>query len=1095
MRSLRSHSVTSPIGALAVTAVVVAAACAPSREPSPRFNLDRPTEIEFTCYGDLRLTGGGPATGDETVIRSAQPLTSCQAWAAGEIPEGQEPVGDQVLADPSYAGFALQQTEGTVAMVSFQIDNPQLAAVIDSDPLTPGKNSIPIGTLPVDIAMTPGGCHLMSANAGTCDLSALDVGSALDLRSQARVDRMLVKNAAGDVIRARPSSMVAAPPGGPIGVECQAQPEGLLYIAYPDCNMVALVDASTGTMAGAIQFDDAGNASLTTGDVTCEAQCTAAGSAAMLGGGADGGLVDAGPGGPDAGPGGGTPPTPLTRPVSLHMATIEVPISGQEEPDLVTRLFIGSIDSPVVTVVELDDDHRPTSTFQIAVEGDVGIRKLAASPLVNVGGSSGVLGAGSGARYQYLYAIATDDTIRVLEVHNLRAECDAAVDPRYLADVRDVSFLACMPVGDPSTPPRRAGRTSPGIELPYRNGDGEPHPAPIPLDVAFSTADVLDDSGTQPVIAPGNMVGVFAFASASNGRVYVINVDDDNYPDFENEDDRLAVWMTLAVPHQVRDLGLERDRLAITEEGQTCGFPQPAPDEFGPRLAEPMSLSVPQGRIASEKIHLLPFIRSLECADVNLPEGTITPVSELAFAAPLDVRESTYPDLLAIPTSETWALTWEGNVSLDSSSVLVDGPQSRVGYLDAPAGGRVVLNDAGGPFCAMGTENFDIAVLRGCDPSRGDAECGLGESCYLHPDTSSTAIRGMCLPNEDIDQLTSVCRDVLISRREYTIHETFDDHLVLGERRHELATTPPSGCVDDNHCEDLYAISREIAAAEHPTELDLEPADPELSWVCEEDPTRAPGPKTCVATCSSTPDCEDGYTCSSGYCVAGPLPPPECTGPLQRYQVRVGDAFAVIGSQNGFLHQRIVDPNTGMCIDDPDGNPLMTGRLPLEAPPCAGDGITDLTPNPCSTTVEHAEQYQMYSNDQTCEGPPDNLGVRVRTVDAIRFRNPLFTFHLVDPVTVGDMTCREDRGGTGTEFSAVYPGYQISIPITAGHIAFFVPGINAAWPATVTNGPAGGIWVLDSGDPIVSGLGRLNGQIYRLDPNAGGQGFAPVFLR
>lgn len=1099
------------LAAMPITLLV--AACAPSRDPVQRFNLDRPVEIEFTCHGDLRLTGGGPAQGGEEIIRSAQPVTACQSWLAGQVPEGQEDVeadqdaGIQAedIIEPSFAGFALQPTEGAVAVVSFGA-NPSgagLAAVIDSDPLTPGKNSIPIGTLPVDIAMTPGGCHLMSANAGTCDLSALDVDSALDLRVQPRVDRLLVRNAGGEVIRARPTSMVAEPAGGPIGVACPAQPEGLLYIAYPDCNMIGVVDAATGTLSASIQFDDQGTATIGDGNVSCAAQCRPMDSIAMLGGGGDGGLPDAGPGGPDAGPGGpdagpGSPPAPLTQPLTLHLATIEVPVSGQD-PSLVTRLFISSIDSPIVTVVNLGADRLPSSSFQIALEGDVGVRKLAASPLVNVGGATGTLGAGAGSRFQYVYAIATDDTIRVLEVHNLRAECDAAVDPRFLEGIADVSFLACMPVGDARTPSRRAGRTSPGIRLPYRNGDGEVHPAPVPLDVAFTTATVPpppqtnpDDPPSRPPVAATNMVGVFAFASASNGRVYVINVDDDNYPDFEVANDPLAVWMSLAVPHQVRDLGTERDAIAAITEGPTCGFPQANPEIGGPRLAQPLAVTLPEGRIAPEKLHLLPFVRSFDCDGVELPEGVTVPVSELSFAAPLTERARVYPDLLALPVSETWAMTWEGTVSLDGSSSRVDGPQTRVGYVDPPQGDRFVLNDAGGPFCAMGIEDYDIAVLRGCDITRGNGECGLGETCYVHPDTPSGA-RGMCLPSDEVDRLSSVCRDLLVSRRRYTVYETFADHVVLGVRRRKLETTPPTGCVDASHCEDLDAIAREIAVADHPRDIMLDPDEPQQSWVCEPDPTRAPGPATCLATCNATADCEAGWSCSGGYCVEGPLPPGECVESLQRYQARVGEAFAMLGTQTGFLHHRIVDEDTGMCVDDPDGNPLLTGRLPLAAPPCTGDGLTDLEPNPCQTTVEHAEQVQLYSDAQTCE--PGEVDVRVRSVEAIRFRNPLFNFHLVDPVTTGDMTCREDRGGAGEEFSAVFPGYQVAFSLTAGHIAFFVPGINAAWPATVIKGPDGGIWVLDSGDPLVSGLGRLRGQMFRIDPDAAGQGFAPNILR
>ena len=92
-----------------------------------------------------------------------------------------------------------------------------------------------------------------------------------------------------------------------------------------------------------------------------------------------------------------------------------------------------------------------------------------------------------------------------------------------------------------------------------------------------------------------------------------------------------------------------------------------------------------------------------------------------------------------------------------------------------------------------------------------------------------------------------------------------------------------------------------------------------------------------------------------GYCVEGILPPLECVQWVQRYQVRAGDAFALVGEDTGFLHNRIVDADTGECVDRPEPSPFNVGRVPLRAPECTDDPATG--PNPCSTVVSHVETY------------------------------------------------------------------------------------------------------------------------------------------
>ena len=70
-------------GALALAAGLAAAlalgACSEESLPVTIRNLDRPNVVAFGCFGDVRLDGGD-------VVRSAQPVSSCQAHAAGSPP-------------------------------------------------------------------------------------------------------------------------------------------------------------------------------------------------------------------------------------------------------------------------------------------------------------------------------------------------------------------------------------------------------------------------------------------------------------------------------------------------------------------------------------------------------------------------------------------------------------------------------------------------------------------------------------------------------------------------------------------------------------------------------------------------------------------------------------------------------------------------------------------------------------------------------------------------------------------------------------------------------------------------------------------------
>jgi hypothetical protein len=1022
----------------------LAAACSNTITSNPPNNLERPSDIVFACHGDYRLYGDdGMATEGDELVRSAQPLVSCSTRSTGETPDGQQQLGDEPeLQPPNFHGFALQTGTGTLSLITFPSNSMSPIAVDDADLLTPGKNAIPVGTLPIALTADPQGCHVVTANKGSCDLSVLDINSAIDRTTQAIVTRVSITNSAGDEVLAEPRAMVTEPSSsGVMGDACPASPDGLVYVAYPDCHMVAVVHSGTGEVRAGIRFNDDGTTEIVDGSFTCPDQC-------------GGGPIVA---------------SDAERPTALFAST-----EGE-------RLYIGAENSNTVTIVELDADHLPLSIARLPLEGDVGVVRIAVSDLLNMGGSLGMLG-GSAGEFRFVYAITSDGTIRVADVHNLMSECDTQVDPRYSHDIKDVSLLSCFPVGDVATPPRRFGAISPGIHVPRDS---------VPLDVAFTTVSEddlpIDSTGA---VGPETLIGHFAFVTSSDGLVVAINVDDDNYPDFEDDDDPIAVYMPLAQAHQIRDFVINRDSVSVNPEtGRDCTYPDMFPATFGPRLTSSPARSPISSVVGPSHFHLLPRMREHECTSLDSEgEEFSNNVHELSFMAPDAVRESAFPDLYALANDEDWSMTYEGPLSEDSSNEAIDGPPVRLGVIESS--GIVRLDDFASPFCKMGVEPYDIIELLGCDPEIGDANCGVGETCYVHPDSALPL--GMCLPAGREDQLAASCANVLTSRRVYTVTDTNSDSLTLNERRRVLRTTPIAGCVDDSQCDDMYQVEAALEQNEHPKDAVV---DTSFSWQCGADPTRAPGVDKCMMTCGTESDCEDGFKCSSGFCIEGPLPPQQCVEALQRYRVRAGEAFSVIGSRQGFLHNRIIDENTGECIDDPDGHPLNVGRIPLTAPPCTADGLTDLLPNPCSVTVSQADDVLVYANVDTCEIQytdlqemiPDTELV-VRDVEAIRFRNPSFTMNMAHIQTTGDARCVQDGEGAHPAFSPVFRGYRNSFSIVGGHLPLFV-ALGATLPVRVVEGPGRGqtekgMWVMDAGDsnPLGGGGHLFHGHVFRFRP-------------
>lgn len=1116
-------------------------ACASDVQVNEVFNLERPSAVAFGCWGDLRITAGAAPNVDQPVVSSAMPVHLCQAFAdlpleddrtpkldadgnriPDDIPPGQEvlinengePIREievdgtrRTVVAPSswtFVSFILQPTSGSVAVAIQSATEPLTPGIFDADTYTPGRNAIPIGTNPVDLAVSSDGCYLLSANAGSCDLSALDITTALESQEQTRVDRITLTNSTGEVLEARASDIVTEPPTPDIGFTCPTQPQGLAYVAYPDCNWVAAIDVATGEAVAGIQFGD-GTVEITDGSVSCPAQCGLGASPASR-------VTIGGPG----------------RPSKLHL------------DEAGTRLFIGAENLPAVTWVELDADHLPVTVQQVALEGEVGVLNLAATEVIPLGGDACSATTAAAGQGQFVYAVTTDSTVRVVETLNRQVECDTQVDPRYLADTRDVSFLTCMPVGDVMTPPRRSSARSPGIHFPRLVGSSNEAGLlditdfeGVPIDVAFASVDTGENDSTGDPLCtdgkycPQQMVGEVALVTTADGGAFVVNVDDKCYPDFERADQPLEVAMPLALAHQVRDAANDRTLLAFTSDTgdsrPTCANPGTNTSLVGgPRAAGGVIRGFDESRMAGSKVFHQPTVRAQLCDAID-EDGEVAftnLASDLAFTAPVEDREAAFPDLMST-RNELVRMTWEGLVSDDAGGVSLDGPRVRAGAIEVGADLR--LTDPSRPFCRAGVEPHDILELEGCDPTRGDAQCSLGSTCFVHPDTPTSLLgSGICIPEDRVEELADTCRDFAITTRRYTIVETNVGDVRAVPRRRALDQTPIDGCVSDDECQDLYRVSVDLASADHPVTIRNATCDEDMQlldcpdgyvcqgtecvlendyqFACAEDPSRRPGKAWCQMTCATSDDCQDGYSCDAdGFCVAGQMPPAECASGLQRYRLRVGESFAIVGEYSGFLHNRVVD-DAGACVEDPTPDPLKIGRVPLTAPPCEGDGPGDLTPNPCSLTVEHSDivpDVRFNESAGTCDVVDGNDAGKfaTRQVPAIRIQQPGARFNVANISTRGDANCIGDLNGSSAPFPAVHPGSSFRFDILAGFVPLGLNLLGSVYPARIAPSPDGTLWVLDQGDAFDQ-FGRIirRGQVVRLNPAAAVDFFSPATI-
>jgi hypothetical protein len=232
----------------------------------------------------------------------------------------------------------------------------------------------------------------------------------------------------------------------------------------------------------------------------------------------------------------------------------------------------------------------------------------------------------------------------------------------------------------------------------------------------------------------------------------------------------------------------------------------------------------------------------------------------------------------------------------------------------------------------------------------------------------------------------------------------------------------------------------------------------------------------------------------------GVIAPQACINAPQKFELRAGEAFTIIGSKTGYVHPLIADAS-GNCVVDPTASPWQTGRMPLRAPACdpAADPITGrkangmLDTNPCELTVDQTELQPNYVPG-TCTLAATATQLVTRQAQAIRVRTRGLTLTLVDPTYPGDQTCIGDRmGGLGnmplvaTDFQLAFRLASGFIPLTLQLSQLSLPIKMVRMPRTASSTNASeAFWVIDSGDFLSTSLSESStrGKVFRVESDS-----------
>jgi hypothetical protein len=788
---------------LATAVSAVASSCAAPPPPLALHNLERPTDMVFSCVGLLP----DPDMGGTQVV-SGRPMPECHAPGRFDAPFDQT---------RRTFGFVTNTARGELSVVDMDASN-----LVDLDPSNPDTNVSLLGVLPGQIDASQDGCRIVSANSGSCDLTMVDVGAlmsptlirqdksaATPVTPTESSQQVVVVTGDGRPLHVAPqeilflpqdtSTLIDAPSGQPAicGQKPTAQPATggrtptalpigwtdaytgtagagwKAVVSFPSCNLVALVDvpwSATGHLATATIVDSVQMIASSDGtsiqlhntgaNPTCAQVdfCDSRWQDTEVT--ADGGTSDAGSndaGTSDASSLTGDPATfahdPFINPTGVRPGPLAIRPQGD-------RVYVGLGQAAYVIALDLRAGQLvipPGAQIQLH-EGARGVDRvrLSVDPYKATGipgQYGGFVGEGPLRDRQFLYAIARDGSVRIVDVSRSarllpEIECDANIDPATPASAVDLS-QPCQPASPPS-PYRKPFANGPGIRLPA-----------VPRDVTAVDLTSNDPRNNWE----GVLDGSYAFVLTSSGGIYIVNIA----PTLRTKtlaNITTGIAVDAPVPEAAPLVNSLRDHnqlTYVTNQDPTLGQP---------RLDTPPTVP-PEGP---------PILAIKTSSPLDSPIATVCP-DGLG-----DCTSVFFPHRTSVQR-QTWTVTWEGNFVGPSFS----GQLSKID----PANQVMELDDLAVGFCSAGVLPGDFVTLFGCT---ADTQCGPEQNC-VRSDTAPQAvgtvpINGLCMPSDPTEQARrkKACQPYLDSVRRYEITDAKEGLLKLRPRIDEIASETLTTC-------------------------------------------------------------------------------------------------------------------------------------------------------------------------------------------------------------------------------------------------------------------------------------------------------------
>jgi len=879
--------------------------------------------MAFVCMGRF---DGGDAPDPVTAGLSGRPMAACH-------PRGSE---DLAAADMRRTfAFVTNTARGELAVVD--MDRSRL---LDMEPSAPGFNFIPVGVLPESIAASNDGCRLVTANRGSCDLSLVDPALAVgpdivaedppgtSARPTGTVRQTVMPSGRSGPLRAAPHEIVFLPQETAELTEANhlcsadgafdpAAPASRVpwraIVTFPSCDLVAIVELPSGRITSSAYVRPEGIV-LAGDDPVCPADCGPGANPAPTPPPVDASAPDdaaGSDGGAAAGDAGGDVSPPLAHP--LRVGPLALVPDG-------SRVYVGAANAPFLTALDVSDGALAAppggGRIDLAEEpGGITRVRLSVDPYAGSDGRGRFLGG----RGEFLYAIARDGSIRVIDVGRRvtgdfrERECDTVVDPLALGNRSP--FAGCFAVDDPEKPVRRPLARGPGIRL----------PTSLPIDVAFASVALPD----MTAMTETSIVGAYGFVVGANGRTYLVNID----PVIADG------ATTLPLTHTFRDATV----LVSTQEPG----PGRGPARVGKLPARTfVDPDLVLGRLDGPRVEGIATPSPLD----NFLASEAMPVVTYAF----------FPDRSAVSFQE-WTIGWEAALPEATRAA---------GKVRSPAapGAPAVLEDEGANYCRSGVLPGDVLDMQGCD---NDGGCGFGQTC-VRSTLASGGIRGMCLGRDDVKALTVTCARHLVSIRRYQVTLSARRRLEVGMRLDERVRPSLAPCASDDDCraadDPEYGgfVCRQVRDGE-PSRC-VEPCANPMTGMRDD------------ALCRSGRVCEDvGAKADVGpLCVEGPPLDERCYSMFTPYRVQAGRAFVISGT--GTPRFDTAREEGGQCVPNtaPSRHPLLVNRIPFDAPHCTNvmDGTASLdavhttpVPNPCLYRAPDAD-------DPPPEGEPAAVHVK-----------------------------------------------------------------------------------------------------------------------